>query len=502
MTENDQNVQYSNVDECRNQSSTNILKNIQINSDQQTGSHVKTKDNPASEESNRQSGFVGEMISQINSSGKEEKSPINSDQKLASSNVQQNSSVQKSKNDLKKLDNDMTAAKPGFPVKVGSQSMNSSSIRDIPPDLPKKEKNIKALQNAAMPSDANKASSAVGSQNSNKDFKRLPNEKNNSVSVATHKDHLRHTASMSEHSKMTQNKVAMENSKNMRMDIANSPSHGSNPKNSKSEIVQKTDNPESSKQCSSDKRFQKVLPPIDKTFSLKPCSARRSSNTTDNSENSDDTSRVQVPQKNDKTVDSFPPSIPPKVNAHQTNIPPVDKNPGDPPMIPPKKSNLASKGIHHPQAPKENATNKDVAAKLPPENIATVKPVQVVEQRAVKHDESVQKLNVDVVEVKDANNEKNVQLQKGNMPDLISKILPDEKNELILIEETKIEKNGKNEKNDTTNNKNYLANTEQSIHENEITDSPKSPKRQSWFFGTHKNSMVVSVIFYLFQLVP
>ncbi|KAG8156231.1 hypothetical protein JTE90_026243, partial [Oedothorax gibbosus] len=105
----------------------------------------------------------------------------------------------------------------------------------------------------------------------------------------------------------------------------------------------------------------------------------------------------------------------------------------------------------------------------------------------------IAKLQVGVVQAKESNNEKNEQLQNrkgGNMPDLISRIIPDDKSDLIILEQNnKVLKSAKSEE-DELSKDNFSSNKEES----EKDGQPDSPKRHSWFFGTHKNSLVFPVI--------
>lgn len=479
MVQNQQKAQFSSDEDVKNHSSN--IQNAENISEQKNKSHMETKESHLPAESSKQSGFVGKIINQINSSSETDRSTPPPDTKNLASHHQPNSPAHNARSESQKLDHNSSSAKPGFPMKVASnQSFDPSQLaKDVPPDLPKKEK--RSQLNAAFSSEPNKLMHQT--QNLSRDPKKIPNEKlSNSVPLAASKDHMKHTPSVSEQSKILQNKIAMENSKNSKID--NSNSHSPNTKHSKPDVLKKNDH-ESNKLCSTDKRFQKVLPPLDKSFALKPTSTRKGVNQNDASDHSSGNSDYQNVQKTNRIVESVPPSIPPKVNMHQTNAHYSEKNSNEPPKIPPKKSNLASKNLHSSQTSKEKALNRDNAAKLPSENHPQVKASHV-------NEESVSKLNVDIVEVKDSNNEKNNQLQKGNMPDLISKMIPHEKNELILKEENKIE-NSKNEKEDP-NNKNSSFNKEINNHEYDVPESPKSPRRQSWFFGTHKNSLVVSFV--------
>lgn len=487
MVQNQQKAHFSSDEDVKNH--TSDIQNAENIPEQKNKSHLEAKESHIPSESNKQSGIVGKIVNQINSSSEADKNTPPPDTKNLAPHHPPNVPPHNVRNDSQKLVHNSSSAKPGFPVKVASnQSSDPSQLaKDVPPDLPKKEK--RSQFNAAFSSEPNKQMHQT--QNLSRDSKKIPKEKlSNSVPLAASKDHIKHTPSVSEQSKILQNKIAMENSKNSKID--NNNSHSSNTKHSKPDVLKKNDH-ESNKHCSTDKRFQKVLPPLDKSFALKPASTRKNVNQTDASDNSSGSSDYQNVQKTNRTVESGPPSIPPKVNMHQTNAHNSEKNSNEPPKIPPKKSNLASKNLHSSQTSKENALNRDNATILPSENHSQVK-------ASHENEESVSNLSVDIVEVKDSNNEKNTQLQKGNMPDLISKIIPHEKNELILKEENKTE-NSKNEKEDP-NNKNSSLNKEINSHEYDVPESPKSPRRQSWFFGTHKNSLVVSsVLLLLFEIL-
>lgn len=487
VCENEQKVQYTNVEDCKGENANIKVEDCHNIPEQNAESNLATKVPHSVSETDKQSGFVGDIVNQINSSVKDDKSTVHSDHKPTVINAQQKTVVQNNKNDIRKLETGPNSTKPGFPVKVINQSSNAVHNKDIPPDLPKKEKNMKALQNTSFMPDSNRTISAMHpSQNHVQETKKLPNEKL-SKPVPAAKDSAKHSpTSAPDHSKV-QNKIAVENSKNSKVDNFGANLVINNPKHNKSEGPKKADTSESNKQCSSDKRFQKVLPPVDKTFSLKPCSARKSLNQNDFPENTGE--KVQNKQSSDRTNESVPPSIPPKTSIHTSHH--SEKNSNEPPVIPPKKSTIFIKSLQPAQMPKESVSSKENKAIKLPENNPPPIPVHRIEQRTLKNEESISKLNIDIVEVKDVNNEKNAQLQKGNMPDLISKIIPKEKDELILLEESKTEKNIKNEKDDLSNNKNFSTNKENTL-ENNAPESPKSPRRQSWFFGTHKNSLVVS----------
>lgn len=427
--------------------------------------------NPTSSETIKHPGYVGGMINNINKSltTQDCNPPIEPRTTSLSPKPPQHDG-----------NNSKNTSKPGYAVKVIPKTGGEQD--DCPPELPKKNKPPVAIRN--MTSTESKGAALL--QQVSKNF---PQEVHKSVPEKTIKTPDKHKSAIAEGS---QNKIVWENNKNMKITqhSANNPHSKQKVEDSAFSNDKKSNQVESSK--STDKRFQKVLPPIDTSFHLKPANIKKSSEQqpSEDSKENPDSSRNENDQANTRT--SAPP-LPLKTSST------IRTDSGGPPSIPPKRSSMVV-----------NLVTNDIAHKTPTDDIGlekrNVSRKRLEKTKSLSESEQVHytnevnkiaKLQVDVVQAKEVNNEKNEQLQKGssvklgNMPDLISipdgNFIPDEKNALIILEQNnKVLKSVKSEE-DELSKDNFSFNKE-----SEKDGGPDSPKRHSWFFGTHKNSLVVS----------
>ncbi|KFM58466.1 Leucine-rich repeat-containing protein 7, partial [Stegodyphus mimosarum] len=463
-------------------------------------------------ESKKQAGFVGGIVNYINKSLNVENKTSEVKQKSAFQNVQQIRPSSAPPEIVKKDNNrsefsSKVLTKPGYPVQVKSDQNEqcvTAETKDQPPELPKKEKSLISMRNVALiPERSNVNSYEPSIKNYKEENRKLPPEKICQPSNSN-KNLQQHSSALSDHSKENhiQNEIARENSKNMK--ITNYSLANKLPKQKELNIEKYTSEEskcsvENSKLRSSDKRFQKVLPPIDKNFQLKPCNARRSfsqgeGNSKDNDNQICTEQRNTELEENNKVssvAETTPPSIPPKTHSVCTDYSCTEKNVAHiPPSLPPKRSSVAIPTTSDLtlQNSKESSLSNDILHK-PLENTSKAKLVSENTVTLIENDlKQNSLLQIDIIKMKDVNNEKNEQLQKENMPDLISRIIPNEKKELILAENQ-----------DKIINKEEIELAKDNNPQNEQTESikyknPESPKRQSWFFGTHKNSLVFPVI--------
>ncbi|GFT43562.1 leucine-rich repeat-containing protein 7 [Nephila pilipes] len=481
----------------------NSKTSIHIESENNQAHSISSPNPGYSTDTKKNSGYVGGIIKNINKSLNSQNKELELDQKSNSKkNLNQhipdkpkNESIESEKPPVK------PTTRPGYPIQILSNNdMQSGKTTDRPPDLPKKDRNAVTMRNI-IPISENKVSSTP-SQYVNQNFtpevhksysdkvQKIPDRQKKTVDDS-------HTLSELSKSSNSQNKIILENNKNSKNIQYNSKEHvPNNPgKISQHKVDNKSysshsmSNQSESSKVSSDKRFQKVLPPIDTTFQLKPCNARKSPS------NFDQPTEDKVNQSNEKQNDVSnkevvavsKPSLPAKTSTSNKS----DLN--EPPTIPPKRSSmglnvglsdLPPKTIKH-----ENNTERNVSGR----QLERTKSLNENEHvNDVNESNKISKLHVDIVQAKDVNNEKNEQLQKGNMPDLLSRIVTDEKNELIILEHpNKVLKSVKSEE-DELSKDNFSFNKES--EKDNAPDSPKSPKRQSWFFGSHKNSLVFPVI--------
>ncbi|GIY16604.1 leucine-rich repeat-containing protein 7 [Caerostris darwini] len=490
--------------------SVEISNSGDFNTDAEHKSRSTNSPNPAgfSSEMKKNSGYVGGIISNLNKSLNAQNKEVEFDPKANSrkslADQQIPDRIKSANNKLEKPPPKPTTKPPGYPVQIlPNNGIQSDRATDRPPELPKKDRTALTMRNI-IPFSENKGSSV------------MPVPVNHNFPPEIHKTYTDKTqripekqkkvtdnpSNSSEQSKSPNlhNKVISENNKNIKITQNNSKDHIGNSQNK--QMQHKVDNKglpshsipnqsENSK-VSSDKRFQKVLPPIDATFQLKPCNARRSPS------NFDHPVEDKINQRNENqlnTASEEPPKVPPHAVPLKTSS--VSNKPGsnEPPTIPPKRSSLGlnigitdlpPKTVKH-----ENNSERNISGK----QLERTKSLNENEQVSdINEINKVSKLHVDVVQSKDVNNEKNEQLQKGNMPDLLSRIVDDDKNELIILEQSnnRVLKSVKSEE-DELSKDNFSFNKEASNKDN-VPDSPKSPKRQSWFFGTHKNSLVFPVI--------
>lgn len=430
--------------------------------------------NPTSSETIKHPGYVGGIISNINKSlNTQDCNPPIEPRTTSLSPKPPQHDGNNSKNDYVKSEPPAkVTSKPGYPVKVIPKIGGEQD--DRPPELPKKNKPPVAMRNM-MTSTESKGAALL--QQVSKNF---PQEVHKSVPEKNPKTPDKHKSVIAEGS---QNKIVWENNKNMKITqhSANNPHSKQKVEDSAFSNDKKGNQVESSK--SSDKRFQKVLPPIDTSFHLKPANIKKSSEQqpSEDLKQNPDSSKNEIDQVNTRT---FAPPLPVKTSST------IRTDNTGPPSIPPKRSSMVV-----------NLVPNDVAHKTPTDDIGlekrNVSRKRLEKTKSLSESEQVHytnemnkitQLQVDVVQAKEVNNEKNEQLQKGgNMPDLISRIIPDEKNELIILEQNnKVLKSVKSEE-DELSKDNFSFNKE-----SEKDGGPDSPKRHSWFFGTHKNSLVVS----------
>ncbi|XP_042909223.1 uncharacterized protein [Parasteatoda tepidariorum] len=390
--------------------------------------------------------------------------------------------------DLKSATKSVT--KPGFPVPVSnSNASNSNRQSDCPPILPKKDKNAVTMRNIITNPDC-KANPTVPLHNYRTEEARKQvgetekrNEKNkHSTPQNTHFERK-------DQSSYSQSKIAIENTKNTKFS-QNSPSKhsGNNPVKQNHTSAGKSfgqdskpDHAESNKTCSSDKRFQKVLPPVDKSFHLKPCTTRKSQSspspepplTPEHSHN------LETENYNEKNNKNTSPALPPRCSSNR-----LENRTSDPPVVPPKRTT----SMNEPGEPINRTNVQEQIHSNRPTIDPSAQPNN--ENDAVQKKESeLSKILVDIVQSKEVNNELNVQVQKGNMPDLISRMIPVEKDTLIILEQPPKVLKSVNSEEDELSKDNFSFNKEK-----EKDGTPDSPKRQSWFFGSHKNSLVFPVI--------
>ncbi|XP_054715521.1 erbin-like [Uloborus diversus] len=438
-----------------------------------------------------QSGFVESLVNHLNKSANSVTNSSEINRKVLPS-----SQPKSHLNSLNSVKNESKSEpffpkhnkKPGYAVQVLPSQKPLPPIpgEKIPPALPKKEK--KSVKNTELLTN-NKPTVFVSHGNQ----KDVPETKNpNTVNAVSH------NPESGEPCNSYQNKIAQENSKNRKITGYRTNTHSPNHSRQNSEPNpaaqmkpnSKSDGNESGKQCSSDKRFQKVLPPLDKSFQLKPCSARKNTSQSDSSDSGYSNSSgndVKIEEHcsdhnvNSQTITGF------NLSGSENKSCKADSN--VPPALPPKRSSACLLGgeLTSKNARPENDFRNELQVKMPPENSEK-------ESLSEMTPEIIHKINVNLVEVvKNINNENSDVLQKENMPDLLSRIIPNEKNEFIY---------DKDESFQFSKTKDELVKNSENLPDSQldkslqfqVPDSPKSPKRQSWFFGTHKNSLVFPVI--------
>ncbi|GFY74520.1 leucine-rich repeat-containing protein 7 [Trichonephila inaurata madagascariensis] len=475
----------------------NSKESIPIESENNQARSTNLPNPEHNSDTKKSSGYIGGIIKSLNKSLNSQNKESELDQKSSKKNYDQ-SILDKSKNDNGESEKHPVkpATKPGYPVQVLSNNdMQSGKATDRPPDLPKKDRNAVTMRNIIPPSE-NKFN-PIPSQFVNQNF---PPEIHKSYSDKVQKIPERQKRSANDSlpeppkSSNPQNKIIVENNKNSKITQHSSKEHVPNNqgKISQHKVDNKnysSQNQSESSKVSSDKRFQKVLPPIDTTFHLKPCNARKSPSNFDQpaEEKVNLINEKQSEGNNKETTSVSKPSLPAKTSISNKS----DSN--EPPIIPPKRSSmglnmglgdLPPKTMKHENNPERNVSGRQL------ERTKSLGENEHIND--VNESNKISKLHVDIVQAKDVNNEKNEQLQKGNMPDLLSRIVTDEKNELIILEQpNKILKSVKSEE-DELSKDNFSFNKESD--KDNAPDSPKSPKRQSWFFGSHKNSLVFPVI--------
>ncbi|KAF8777221.1 Erbin like protein [Argiope bruennichi] len=484
------------------------MKPSQMESEIKQSHSTTNSPNPSGSisENKKTSGYVGGIISNLNKSLNAQNKEVELDQK---------SNPRKSITDQHALDRDKIdsnksekpppkpASKPGYPVQILTNvGLQSDRTIDRPPDLPKKDRTAVTMRNIIPVSENRVNTSAM--QNFNKSYPpeihKANAERNQKFSDRPRKV-MEDTANVSEQSKSLnpQNKITTENNKNMKITQHSSKDYVTNNQSkqmqhtieNKAYTSHSSSNQSENSKISTDKRFQRVLPPIDATFQLKPCNTRRSPSnfdqTLEDSGNQVTDNQINTSNKDTSKISGH--SAQPKTSSASTK---QDSN--EPPTIPPKRSSMGINfGLNDlpPKAVKhDNNSERNISGRQLERTNSLSENEQVND---INEMNKVSKLHVDIVQAKDVNNEKNEQLQKGNMPDLLSRIVDDDKNELIILEQSnRVLKSVKSEE-DELSKDNFSFNKEESEKDN-IPESPKSPKRQSWFFGTHKNSLVFPVI--------